>query len=173
MVRHFMIFAGAITAGAALTACGAGGTASAFGGRASWSRGGTEHAGRPVRTAGPAIYRGPKRRGWMSAAAKSGKVIYVAANSSVQIFPERGGNSKPSGEITEGIDGAYGLCVDGNGNLYVANQDNNTVTKYARGSTSATTVYSQGLSAAALPNRRRATVTCSWATLTTGPSSSI
>lgn len=135
MVRHFMIFAGAITAGAALTACGAGGTAAPSAGV----------QGSAAQSPPPAIYRGPKRRGWMSAAAKSGQVIYVAANSSVQIFPERGGNSKPLGEITDGIDGAYGLCVDGNGNLYVANQDNNTVTKYARGSTSATTVYSQGL----------------------------
>ncbi|HEX3457707.1 MAG TPA: hypothetical protein VHR97_07100 [Candidatus Baltobacteraceae bacterium] len=140
-MRRDVVSAGAIVVALAFTACGgrddaAPSTATEFGG---------VRAARAVESPPPAVYRGPKRRGWMSAAAKIGRVIYVAANSSVLIFPERGRNPEPLGEITDGISGAYGLCVDGNGNLYVANQSNNTVTKYLRGSTSASVVYSQNL----------------------------
>lgn len=146
MMRHVMIFAGAIMVGPALTACGGSGTVSpSAGGQAGAAEARSMQGAHPSESPAPAIYRGPKRHGWMSAAAKSGGVIYVAANSSVLIFPQRGRNPQPSGEITEGIDGAYGLCIDGDGDLYVANQSNNTVTRYARGSTSASIVYSQGL----------------------------
>jgi hypothetical protein len=126
---------------AALSGCGAGSAGS--------STAVQPAAARAARVAGsppPAVYRGPKRRGWISPAVKkSGRVVYVAASSEVLIFPEDEHNPKPSGEITDGISSAYGLCIDRNGNLYVANQYDNTVAEYARGSTSPSVVYSQDL----------------------------
>jgi hypothetical protein len=38
--------------------------------------------------------------------------------------------------ITSGIDSTRGAAVDANGTLYVANEDNSTVTEYPEGTTS-------------------------------------
>jgi hypothetical protein len=99
-------------------------------------------AGTPL----PAISHGHKPPGWISNAAKSGRVVYVAASSEVLIFSEDEHNPKPSGEITNGVDSAYGLCIDRDGSLYVANQTSNTVAVYPRGSANPSLVYTQDLS---------------------------
>jgi len=141
MMRHAKLPLGAITVVLASSACGGSAT---VGPSSSMQVRGMQVA-HAVESPAPPIYRGPKRRGWISAAAKSGRVVYVAANARVLIFPERGRNPQPVGEITDGISSAYGLCIDSAGNLYVANQSNNTVTKYARGSISPLATYSQDL----------------------------
>jgi hypothetical protein len=74
----------------------------------------------------------PKPRGWVRKATGRGSLIYVAANDEVLIYPERGNDPAPIGTITDGVDGAYGLFVDGRGDLYVANQS--TITAYRPGS---------------------------------------
>ena len=51
----------------------------------------------------------------------------------------------PVGEISAGIEGPYGLYVDAQHALYVANQKNNTVTKYPYGTTSPSVTYSAQL----------------------------
>ncbi len=87
----------------------------------------------------------PKRTGWVSRAARTAPVIYAANGSQVLIYPEKGFLQNPIGMIT-GIGYAYGLSVDKNGNLYVADATNNTVLVYPPGSTSPSQTYSQDLS---------------------------
>lgn len=93
---------------------------------------------------------GIRPQGWLSPSAKrpntsSNPVIYVAQqfNSGVLVYPETGGPS--IGDITDGVFGPYGLCVDKNGTLYVANEVGNTVTAYPAGSTTPSTTWSQDL----------------------------
>ena len=72
---------------------------------------------------------GPKLRGWLRTSTQDSQaLIYVAAYNKILIFPERGSNQQAIGSITDGVSGAYGLYVDGNGNLYVANSS--TITAY-------------------------------------------
>jgi hypothetical protein len=73
--------------------------------------------------------------------------LYVANQSSneIDIYLEAGRWTVPVGEISAGIDGPYGLCVDRQHALYVANQKNNTVTKYPYGATSPSVTYSAQL----------------------------
>jgi len=75
----------------------------------------------------------------------SGPLIYLAAQdaSEILIYPETGGQMV--GEITAGVDFPYGLYVDKDGTLYVANEGNNTVTAYAAGSTKPSKTWSQDL----------------------------
>lgn len=81
--------------------------------------------------------------GWR--AATSGPVVYVAEQSAsaIVIYPEAGG--KALGEITDGVNGPYGLFVDKNGTLYVANETGQTVTAYAAGATEPSTTWSEDL----------------------------
>jgi DNA-binding beta-propeller fold protein YncE len=82
--------------------------------------------------------------GWLSPAAKSGKhLIYVSdfLNNDVEIYPAKGSNPKPIGQITDGISGPEGCFIDTKGNLFVSNASNATVTMYPRGSTSYTLLY--------------------------------
>jgi hypothetical protein len=83
---------------------------------------------------------GAKPRGWMRAAKVKGSLIYVAAGNQVQIFPEAGYNPSPIGAITDQVSGAYGLFVDGNRDLYVANSS--TITSYHPGGLHPWIVYS-------------------------------
>jgi hypothetical protein len=89
------------------------------------------------------------RVGWLSAAAraKNARLMYVSSTdtNTVDIFPEYGKNVPPIGQITDGIDIPTGMAVDRHGNLYVANNGNNTVTVYPRGSSSPSTTYSTGI----------------------------
>jgi hypothetical protein len=88
--------------------------------------------------------------GWMSSAAKRGNhIMYVASiagsNGSVNLYSTQGQTQPPIGMIVDGISQPWGIDTDGHGNLYVANSGNNTVTKYAPGSTSPSATYSQGI----------------------------
>ncbi len=102
----------------------------------------------------PAIYPSPAAQpaqaagpGWISPAAKSDSAfVYVADGDEVLIYPEQGKNPPPIGMISDGVSGAYGLYVDRHGNLYVANDGNNSVTEYAQGSLSPSATYSGNLS---------------------------
>lgn len=68
------------------------------------------------------------------------QLLYVSSvfsgGSAVSIFSQEGSSQKPIGEITKGIDDAFGLFVDKQRNLYAANFSNGTVTVYPRGATS-------------------------------------
>ncbi|MBV8345645.1 MAG: hypothetical protein JO190_11750 [Candidatus Eremiobacteraeota bacterium] len=68
--------------------------------------------------------------------ARRGKnLIYVADNNGVEIYPAGVSDPPRIGRITDGISGADGLFVDGNGNLYVANLRGASVTVYRPGQT--------------------------------------
>jgi hypothetical protein len=82
---------------------------------------------------------GPKPRAWLDAGSDSGSLIYVAAGSQVRIFPETGFNPAQIGAITDHVNSAYGLFVDGDRNLYVANAE--TISAYHRGSLDSWIVY--------------------------------
>jgi hypothetical protein len=69
-----------------------------------------------------------------------GPLIYVAAANQVLLFSERGRNPGVIGIISDQVNSAYGLFVDGRRNLYVANQA--TVTAYHPGSVHPWIVYS-------------------------------
>ncbi len=77
-------------------------------------------------------------------------VVYVTSGGSVLIYPEAL-NQSPIGSISNGVSGPWGLWVDQNSNLYVANRDAHDVTEYAPGSVSPTATYSQGVGDALYP----------------------
>lgn len=89
--------------------------------------------------------QGPKPAGWISRDALDRHLVYAADGGAVAIFPERGHNPKAIGYLTDGIESAYGLCVDRYGNLYVANQYGDSVEEYPRGYMHPTKTYSQDL----------------------------
>jgi DNA-binding beta-propeller fold protein YncE len=94
----------------------------------------------------PPVRRVPPGPGWLSPQAAAAKnLIYVADSDSVVIFPKGMRNAPPIGKITRGVTSAYGLYLDGDKNLYVANQAENNVEVYAPGSTSPTFTYSDHL----------------------------
>ena len=100
----------------------------------------------------PAAYGTPgativpaKTRGWLARPYLPKRLVYVAAGSQVMIYPERGGQKKPLGEITQGVSSAYGICFDRAGNLYVANQYGDNVTLYPPNSLSPTKTFSGSL----------------------------
>jgi|SRR5580698_2385654 hypothetical protein len=82
------------------------------------------------------LVRYPKRRHGL---------LYVGATyhrTAIDIFPLTGPNQRQIGSITNGIDTPWGLSVDSNKSLYVANAGNGTVTVYPYGSTTPSTTYS-------------------------------
>jgi hypothetical protein len=83
---------------------------------------------------------GLRPRGWMSAKTKQGSLIYVAGGNQVLVFPERGRNRGIIGVISDQVNSAHGLFVDGRRDLYVANES--TVTAYRPGSAHPYIVYS-------------------------------
>jgi sugar lactone lactonase YvrE len=85
----------------------------------------------------PAGASGHSAGGWISPEAKPTKaLIYVSdfSANAVQIYSANGSNQSPIGSITNGISGPEGDFVDKNGNLYVANVTNYTVSVYPPGS---------------------------------------
>lgn len=75
--------------------------------------------------------------------------LYVAdqSNNQIDIFPLMKPNQPQAGTITDGIEGPYGLWFDRKHQaLYVANQDNNTVTVYEHGSITPSLTYTEDLS---------------------------
>jgi sugar lactone lactonase YvrE len=90
--------------------------------------------------------------GWLAPAAKSCKdKLYVSSYhlNYVSIYCTKGHNQAPIGQITDGIGGPEGANTDRRGNLYVTNTNANTVTEYARGSTTPSFTYSSGLASPA------------------------
>jgi DNA-binding beta-propeller fold protein YncE len=82
------------------------------------------------------LARYPKRRHGL---------LYVGATSytnAIDIFPLTGPNQQQVGSITNGIDAPWGLSVDSNKSLYVANAGNGTVTVYPYGSSTPSMTYS-------------------------------
>jgi|GEM_PF-395026 len=88
---------------------------------------------------------GTKERGWISPSVRFRRTVYVADDQEVLIFPQGPRNPAPIGKITDGVESAYGLCIDRYGSLYVANQYSNTVTVYPLGSTEPSQTYSEDL----------------------------
>lgn len=92
--------------------------------------------------------RVPKKPGWFMQH-WGDMYLYIAdqSNNQIDIFPLGKPNQPQAGTITAGIDGPYGLWFErSTESLYVANQDNNTVTMYRHGSLTPTRTYSEDLS---------------------------
>ncbi|MFY9719233.1 MAG: hypothetical protein WAK16_06255 [Candidatus Cybelea sp.] len=79
--------------------------------------------------------------------AQSGQPLLYVGNGygGVDIFPLTGPNQKQVGSITNGIYSPWGLSLDANNSLYVANSRNGTVTVYAYGSSGPSMTYSKGV----------------------------
>jgi sugar lactone lactonase YvrE len=86
----------------------------------------------------PAAAPSAARHGWILPGAKHQKLLYVTdwTASTVLIYNQNDIGEGPIGEITNGIDEPQGNAVDKHGTLYVADNGNNTVTEYPKGSTS-------------------------------------
>ncbi|HLY02447.1 MAG TPA: hypothetical protein VKR56_08110 [Candidatus Cybelea sp.] len=90
-------------------------------------------------------HRESTQRGWISSSVRFRRTISVADDMEILIFPQAPRNHAPIGRITDGVESAYGLCIDRYGNLYVANQYSNNVTVYPPGSTEPSETYSEDL----------------------------
>ncbi len=96
--------------------------------------------------------RGPRPKGWMAPEVRYGEsLIYLAGGGGVRVYRERGHNPPQVGSIVDGVDGAWGLCVDREGKLYVANRSANTVTVYPYGSVTPVATYSSSLNGPMYP----------------------
>jgi hypothetical protein len=129
-VRNFLVASLALCAGCAA------GEGAPTGGTVPISTGSFERAAR-VRAPLGAPLPAHRTGGWLSPAAKSAKhLLYVSdfINNVVQIYPTTGKNPSPIGAITDGISGPEGSFVDPDGNLFVSNASNDTVTMYPHGS---------------------------------------
>ena len=85
--------------------------------------------------------------GWLTPeAAPENYLIYVSNGSQVTLFPKRGFNPQPVGDITGGVGSAYGLFLDRHKTLYVSNWGNNKVTVYPRRATEPEITYAKELS---------------------------
>ncbi len=71
-------------------------------------------------------------------------LLYVGNDdtNAVDIFPLTGPNQQQIGTISNGVDGPWGLSLDANDSLYVANGRDGTVTVYSYGSTIPSMMYS-------------------------------
>jgi len=78
----------------------------------------------------------------------SGGYLYLADeyNSQIDVFPLAGNKQAQIGMITDGVSTPYALWNDAHKYLYVANQGNNTVTRYGYGGTTPLKTWSQDLS---------------------------
>ncbi len=80
--------------------------------------------------------------------AQSGEsLLYVGNDNSyaVDIFPLAGPNQKQLGSISNGVVYPWGLSLDANNSLYVADRTNGTVSVYPYGSSSPSMTYSKGV----------------------------
>jgi sugar lactone lactonase YvrE len=102
-------------------------------------------APRPFASPAFRAHRGTKERGWISPSVRFRRTVYVADDTQILIYPQGPRNPAPIGTITNGVESAYGLCIDRYGNLYVANQYGNNVTVYPLGSTEPSQTYSEDL----------------------------
>jgi DNA-binding beta-propeller fold protein YncE len=71
-------------------------------------------------------------------------LLYVGndSQSAVDIFPLTGPNQQQIGTVSNGVDSPWGLSIDANKSLYVANAGNHTVTVYPYGSATPSMTYS-------------------------------
>jgi hypothetical protein len=70
----------------------------------------------------------------------SGVVLAVSkTNNAIEVFPAGSSASTPTTEITKGVEDPMAIATDKNGNLYVGNLANNTITEYANGSATPST----------------------------------
>lgn len=72
-------------------------------------------------------------------------LMYIADSNKVLVLPEPRQSPPVVARITVGVSGAYGLCVDRDGNLYVANHSAKNITVYRPGSLTPFITYSGGL----------------------------
>lgn len=87
--------------------------------------------------AGTAPFAAHESTQWVSDGGLRGKkLVYVADDNGVEIYPAGLDDPPRIGRITDGIAGADGLFVDPKGNLYVANLRGASVTVYRPGKTS-------------------------------------
>ncbi len=77
----------------------------------------------------------------------SGQILFVsdATNNQVLMYDPKTANPSPLGSITDGLSVPFGLAVDSQGALYVANLGNNTITVYSAGSSSPSLTISTGV----------------------------
>jgi DNA-binding beta-propeller fold protein YncE len=112
------------------------------------SSSGATDAATQVRTLATAGVAKPRAHGgWILPDKKHKKgVVYVSDidTNAVEIYPAKGANPAPIGEITDGINTPDGLGVDAKGNLYVPNAGASNVTVYKPGTTSPFMSYSPG-----------------------------
>jgi DNA-binding beta-propeller fold protein YncE len=78
-----------------------------------------------------------------SAVTLRGATVHLGASASVGARRALGTTASPF--VTGGLNGPRGLAFDASGNLYVANDDNSTVSKVAVGSSAATPFVTSGL----------------------------
>ncbi len=76
-------------------------------------------------------------RGWMSPAGKSGGVLYGSSYDGgfINVYPVRGNEQAPIGQLTSGLLSPQGMAVDQHHNLWVANTNAFSVVGFKRGST--------------------------------------
>jgi hypothetical protein len=76
-------------------------------------------------------------RGWMSRTAKNGGVLYGSSYDGgfINIYPVRGNDQQPIGQLTSGLLSPQGMTVDKNHNLWVANTNAFNIVAFRRGST--------------------------------------
>ncbi|MGB8965051.1 MAG: hypothetical protein WCB99_05380 [Candidatus Cybelea sp.] len=73
-------------------------------------------------------------------------LLYVGdGGGAVNIFPLTGPNQQQLGSISSGMSGPWGLSLDANNSLYVANSGNGTVTVYPYGSSTPSMTYSKAV----------------------------
>ncbi len=84
--------------------------------------------------------------GTLSGTSSPVTVAPAAASHFLVSFPSPSLAPTPSASYTAGVDGPDALVVDSSGNLYVADRTNNTVEKFAPGSTVASVTYTAGVS---------------------------
>jgi sugar lactone lactonase YvrE len=79
--------------------------------------------------------------------ARSMQLLYVAENTlgRVDVYDARKPANGPIAKITDGVNSPVGLCIDGNGVLYVLNVDTNSISEYEPGKTKPFQTISKGL----------------------------
>lgn len=93
------------------------------------------------------VTAGARTGGWLSRHATSPGLIYWGDynNNVITIYPSKGINPKPVGQITTGVSSPERLYVDRNGYVYTTNIGNGTITAYAPGTTSPSLTISSGI----------------------------
>lgn len=86
---------------------------------------------------GDNVRHDPARRGWISKAATTGAVLYAASYDGgfVNIYPLKGTNQAPIGQLTSGLVSPQGVTVDSHHQLWVANTNAFNVVAFKRGAT--------------------------------------